>query len=212
MSTKFWTDWYDEVLPDVPGCSQKVAKNAIRNAAIEFCERTLAWKVDLDPLNAVANQAAYPFEPPANTRVVRLLNVWYNGKRLTPKTPADLDDLYANWPSAIGTPLYYTQLSPDEVILVPMPNAALANGIAQKVALKPTRASTGLEEYLYEKYLEEIAAGAKARLMLMQKKPWSNTAMGAANQALFEDAIASARYRAAKGYGAAPIRVRARFL
>ncbi len=212
MSTKFWTDWYDEVLPDVPGCPQKVAKNAIRNAAIEFYRDSLAWVIDHDPMNAVTNQAAYPFEPPASTEVVKALNVWYDAKPLTKKTPDELSAMYANWTTHIGTPLYYTQLNSTEIVLVPMPAAALANGVTMKVALKPKRSSTGLEEYLHEEYLEEIATGAKARMMLMQKKPWSNATLGAANKALFDEAIASVRYRATKGYTGAPVRVKARFL
>ncbi|HWQ39177.1 MAG TPA: hypothetical protein VNM24_11325 [Burkholderiales bacterium] len=212
MTTKAWTAWYDEVLPDVPGCPQAVAKNAIRNAAIDFCERSLIWRADMEPISAVANQAEYDFEPEAGAAVVKVVRLWYDKKEIYPQTPEQLAERYAHWPSQAGTPLYYTQERPDAVILVPYPNADLAGALTGKLALKPTRASTAGPAFLFEEWLEAIACGAKARLFAMKKKPWTDGELAGHHQAMFDHAIAKTMRRASQGHTRAPLRVRAHFL
>lgn len=211
MSLKAYTSFYDEVLPDVPGCPQAVALNAIRNAAIEFCERSKVWVIDHDPISAIANEPVYAFEPPNGAVVCGVVTAWFNGVEIDPTTQRDLESEYRNWPSLPGVPLRYLQQNSAELILFPYPSGALANALTMKVALKPSRASTSIDAWLFEQYLEAIAHGAKWKLMAMPKKPWSDGATAMYHKTAFDSAIDGAVLSAAKAFGKAKLRTRSQF-
>lgn len=198
----------NEVMPELPSCPKAMVVNAIRNAVIEFCARSRVWQVDLAAIAAVANQAAYAFSPPAASVVAEVISAWYDALPIYPNTQSDLADLYDNWTTEAGDPKYFVQNDTASLILVPMPDASLASAITVKVALKPTRAATAVESWLSEKYLEEMAHGAKGRLLAIPKKPWSDAALSAYHTGLFEQGIASARLDAEQGFTNAPIHTR----
>lgn len=198
-----WSAWFDEVLPDVPGCPQDVATNAIRNAAIELCERSRVYLVDHPPISAVANQAAYAWAPGAGLKVVRAESVWFDGVPLAPITSDDLAARYPKWSVEAGTPRGYLQEGLDTLTLVPKPSADMADAITAKVVVAPSRAATGILDALWERYLEAIASGAKARLMSIPEKPYSNPKEAERHAAAFDDAIARARLAAFRGHGRA---------
>lgn len=209
---KTWEKWFDEVLPDVPGCPQPVAKNAIRNAAIEFFERSWAYRVDHAAIDALAAIGSYAYVPPAGYKVAMPVLVWFNKLSLAPKSAGQLVELYAHWPSQTGTrPLYYLQEALEKLIVVPAPDAALVGAITLKVALKPTRASADIDDTLFEKYLEEIAHGAKGKLFAMKKKPWSDPGLAGSYLQMFDTDIAKAKLAADRGFVRATPRTRARF-
>lgn len=209
---KTWEKWYDEVLPDVPGCPQAVAKNAIRNAAIAFCEQSWVYRVDHDPINGVASDGTYAYVPPAGYKVAMPLTVWYDGNQLLPKTTGDLERLWMNWPTMTGTrPLYFLQEALEVLTVVPMPLASLAGAITLKVALKPSRGATGIDDTIWEKYLEEIAMGAKARLFAIKKKPWSDPARAVKYEQDFSQAIGKAKLAADRNFVRGVHRVRAHY-
>jgi hypothetical protein len=212
MSETAWTSWYDEVMPELPGAPPAaLVKNAIRNAAIEFCDRTWVYRVPHDPISSAGNVAEYDIETPTKTKPVKLHRVWYDKKEIFPKTADELAALYSHWPSASGTPLYFTQRRFDAVILVPIPTASISSAITAEIAIKPSRAATGISSDIYEKYLEEIAYGAKARLFAMKAKPWSDAKLAAFNLGMFEQAVGRTKVQAVKGHTRAKLRVRAHF-
>jgi hypothetical protein len=86
---------------------QDFARDKIRDAAIDFCERSLIWLDDHDPINAVANKGAYAFAPPAGRIVVKPALVWYDGHPLTPKNKDELAAIYTNWTLQVDVPKYY---------------------------------------------------------------------------------------------------------
>ena len=63
MSNVSFNLWFNEVLDDVPGVHQPVAFNAIRNAAIEFCERSWIYRT-IDAFDVVAGQGAIEYAKP----------------------------------------------------------------------------------------------------------------------------------------------------
>ena len=209
---KTWEKFYDEVLPDVPGCSQPMAKNAIRNAAIEFFGRSWTWRADHPAIDAVANQAAYPYALTNGQKVAMPLAVWYDGKPLTAKTQGELESMYADWRSQVGTPLYYLQEGYEALMLVPKPAASLTGAIELKVAVQPSRDSADLPDEMWENCLDAIASGAKARLFAMKKKPWTDPQRAAYHQGLFDRAVAAAKSSATRGRVRSRARVRAHFI
>jgi hypothetical protein len=207
-----YTNLYDEVLPDVPGVPQNVALNAIRNAVIEFCDRSGIWIVDIDPVSVTANNSVYPFVSPTDTVVSSIIAIWFNLLRMHPTTELELADAYINWKTRTGLPVRYLQENTEELIIFPMPAVDQTNALTIKVALKPTRKSTGVEGWIIEKYQEGLAHGAKAKLFAMQKKPWTSAELSAYHFQMFEIAIAQANLASVKGLGKGRIRTVARFV
>src|SRR4030066_756056 len=207
MSNTAYTSFLPKVSPEVPGCPLSVAEDAVREAAIEFCEKSWAWIYTHDAISSIANEGVYPFEPPTGALVSRVLQAWYESRELIPRTADQLSEEYQNWTTATGSPKYMVQDNEDELIIVPKPTTNVSNAITLRVCLKPTHASTAIETRLYEHYLNTIAMGAKAKLMMMSDKPWANLKMAATYQSLFEENTDAARYKAQKGYGRAVRRV-----
>lgn len=210
MATNF-TSWYDDVLPWVPGCPQSMALNVIRKAAIEFCDRSWAWIYYPAGINVVNGQMAYAFTPPANAVVTRTLQVWYDDEPIDPATPDELNALFQNWRTHTGTPQYHTQDDERNLLLVPTPDADLTGGLKMRVALKPTITAVDIETRIYEEHREAIASGAKARLMLMQKKPYSDPNQAVIEQDKFDSAINTTKIKIIKGFSRAPLRNVAQF-
>lgn len=204
MNAKPFNSLFDEVLVDVAGVPQPVALNAIRNAAIEFCEKSGVWVADADPLSSIANVAAYQFEPENSTEVVGVVQAWYNGVKITQVTAAHLDDELSSgssqflagipWADQKGVPEHYLIERPDEFILAPYPTEAIPGAIKMKVSLKPSRTATSMERWVLDKYFETLAHGAKGKLFAMPMKPWSNSGLSDYHKSEFDHGIASASF------------------
>src|SRR5438270_592569 len=69
-------------------------------------------------------------------------------------------------------------------------------------------ASTGFPDWIFSRYLDALAAGAKARLMLMQAKPWSNAGQAADYRSQFDAEVANARAEATTALTRAATRTR----
>ncbi|MDO8310528.1 MAG: hypothetical protein Q7T25_01165 [Sideroxyarcus sp.] len=195
---------------DVPGVPEPVAINALRKAAIEFCDRSRAWVTDHDPIDLIAEEATYQFSPNNGTVVVRVEEAWVSGKDISPTTRLDVQR-YANWTSLTGTPTHYLQENTEEIILFQKPASSMAEALTMKVSLKPSRRSTGIEGWLVEKYLDEIVHGALWRLLEMPSKPWSEGNSAMYHKGAFDAAIISAQLAAQKGLGKAPLRTRPQY-
>jgi hypothetical protein len=177
-----------------------VAINAVRSAVIEFCRKTRYWQEDLDPVTGAANVPNYPVDTPPNTVVVDLVEAWYNGNLLIPKSMDELARIYRtlDWRTMAGNPAYYTRVIEPEIILVPYPVEAIPNALTMRVALAPTRNSTYVDSALYEHYVEQIGFGARARLYSMSGQPFADETAAKKYALLFRVACDNARIRADK--------------
>lgn len=77
-----------------------------------------------------------------------------------------------------------------------------------RVALKPTRSSSTIEDVIFEDYAEVIGHGAKFRLMSAPNKPYSDIAGAALSRTIFEEGMNTARQRATRGYVRSDLRVK----
>lgn len=200
MTYVSYDSFLPEVLPYVHDCPQPVALNAIRNACIEFCEQSQWLVYEHDPVTYTANVGNYEFDPPTDTTVTRLLEAWGLDIRLIPKSQEELTLMFGTaWREATGSPRYYTQLSQDEIILVPKPDVRAANALKMIVVLKPLRSSSAVDPLLYENYAETIAFGARARLYDTPGQPYSDPKQAVKFRAWFESAIGNAKIERNRG-------------
>lgn len=182
-------------MPEVDGCPTILAENAIRQAAIEFCRDSRSQQTTITQA-VTAGTAAYTLTPPVDTVIQHTLEVWHDGTRLTPKTLLELDSrLPRDWRN-IQAPVanWYSVPSAGSVQLVYTPSA---NGsLSALVTLKPSQASTTIDDRVAEDHREAIAAGAKYRLLSMSGKPWANPALSLKYKTEFSKAISHAHVRA----------------
>lgn len=199
---KPWSDFYDLTMPDLPGCPFAAVDNALRQSAIAFCEQSLAWQAVHPEVSLLAGVSEYAFAPPTGAVVHAISHAALDGEEI--ETHAGQSNITRkNWQSRMGTPKYVLG-GAASLTLVPKPDAA--GKLAMIVALKPSPASTGIDNAQFSEYREAIVHGALARLMLSPKKPYSDAPLAAYHEQQFFIKTAAAGMRVAKGYARAPLR------
>ena len=213
---RLWDDFMPYVLPDVPGCPEIAAVQAVRNAAIEFCERTMLLQRDHDPITVVAGVVDYDFDPPTGYLVTKVMRVWFQKNELTPTVPDDVNNptVYNSLaaPVTAAMPRNYIQKDERTFSLYPTPDTTAPNALTLRVALKPTRDSTSGDDVLYEDWVETIASGAKARLLSQNGRPYANGPLSGMHGAVFNHGINRALVRGYKGHTRANLSVQLRRL
>lgn len=196
-------DFARYVRPEVPMCPEIQILDAILHAGIEFCRRTKIAQDTVD-LTTVVGQQSYDistllatgFEPNEIIAVRRT-----GAENLEPTSQVDaLEELEL---TESGTPRFYYMMG-RIVSMVPAPDAI--ETLEVTLAIKPSESATTLPDELYRRYREEIAAGAKARLMLQAAQPWANAQVGSLHKFTFEAAINAENVSYAKGGGTKPLR------
>jgi hypothetical protein len=199
---KLWRDFYDLVMPDVPGCTFAAIDSALRQSAVVFCEQSLAWLTEHPGISVVAGTAEYAFTPPEGAVVHAITFAALNGEEIAPYK-GETGISAKNWRNRTGAPQYILS-GAGSVILVPHPDAAAA--LTMIVALKPSPASAGIDDVQFNEYREAIVHGALLRLMLSPKKPYTNAQLAAYHQQQFAIKTAAAGVRVAKNYTRTPLR------
>lgn len=200
-----YEDFFPNILPEVPGAAEMLVANAVRNAVIEFCEKSLVLQRDHDPVTLKTGVVDYDLEPPKGYIVVKVMKAWLENTPLDPIAPdfvreaAVYNRLFSSYQSANSTPRAYLQKDERSVSVWNPPEKDYPNGLTMRVALKPARASDSVENVILEDYAEVIASGALYRLMMSAGKPYTNAEMAAVHKGLFEQGINVARSRALHG-------------
>lgn len=271
------------VCPDVPMAPIELVNNAIRDSVIEFCERTLVWRTELQQILVLAptstttsaaaaqfattitvdsitnfndgdtlkvelddgtwwrgkvsgtpasltitldgqlNEAVesgatvtkfvdlYPITLPSNTAMAKGLRAWLNDNLLEPISPDDLDNEFgesdfgqSRWRTDVALPTRWYFADDNTVGLLQPPDAG--GNLRIEVALKPTRASTTFPAQVYERSIETIAHGAKARVMMIPRKPYSDAKLAVWHRRQFDDGIADEMITSARGATRAALR------
>ena len=193
-----YTQWLPYVQVNVPDCPKALIVEAIRQKVIEFCQRSLFLRQELDGFYTVADDNEYDLSPPVDNNIAQLLMLKVNKRELEPKTQDDMEEIYQEWRDQSGEPQYFFLKNTYTAILVPKPMGVYP--VRLLVALKPTQAAQGVDEIIFEEYKDAIKHGALAYLMLMAEKTWSNPNMSAFYQSEFDTSVIEAKLRAEKGY------------
>ena len=212
MPTTIWSVWDDDILTDIPGAKQEFVRHHLKLAAIEFCKLAWVWLIDQAVIPVVAGTNSYSWTSmPAGTAVARVLQVWIEKRQIFPKTRNELSDIYGDYMRAEGPSRYFIADLPSKIILVPKPSSDIADGITAKFAVAPTRAATGVETEIFDRYFDAISKGAKARIFGIKRKPWTDMDKATEQRVLFEDAISEAKTNVIRSFAGARLRNRAQF-
>lgn len=201
-----WEQYLSEVMPDVYGCPVRTAEDAIRSAAIEFCDQSRVWREILaTDLTLVAGTEDYTLTPPTDALImgvhkIQLYDPVNNGapdSRPLPMLAHNHFDFFSKRTDQQDKPRHWLGNTPDTVRFYPIPDDG---GYTAKVwaTLKPTRDSTQGPDFLYNDWEEAIGHGAKAKLLAMSGRDWANPQAVPFHRKQFIDGWVEARIRDAK--------------
>ena len=93
---KPWRDFLPVMMLQLPGCPEFVVEDAVRAAAIEFCDRTRVWKVEAVQLaTTIAGQGLYYVTNNPTDAGLSHLHVAYAGEReIEVAGPGSSDDYF----------------------------------------------------------------------------------------------------------------------
>lgn len=198
---KLWSDFYDSLLPDVPGCPFGSADYALRQSARDFCEQSLTWTYTHPDISVVNDQSDYTYVPPAEALVHTISYAEFNDKEISAETK-DIDMHISDWRNQTGSPKFVLGM-PNGIRLVPKPD--LEGTLKLIVALKPDNDATGIDDEIYQEYRDVIVHGAMARLMLSPRKPYSKPDLAMHHMQQFTAKTGAAGQRQARNYTTAPL-------
>lgn len=189
MAAMRWSQMLYLVAPHLPGCPEPSMETALAESAAEFCARTALWREELDAELTTAEEHTYEITP-SGAVFEGLPRLRLDGVEIAHvhRDAVPLDLRYQT-----GKPTCFAVVSETSIRFYPTPDAAYT--YTGEAVLKPGRAATGLEQFLYEAHAGAIASGAISRLMLVPQKEWTNPAAAAVHDRLFERGVDRARIR-----------------
>lgn len=210
---KAWSSWFTDLLPQLPGCPDPLIEHELKRACQDFFARSRAWQVIQAPTAITANQTTLSITPTDTTQdLVRVEGCWLDGKSLKVFGVGDLDAAFSDdWQAHTGSISSIVQITPGSALLYPIPLAASVTGIKLRLSVKPSEIATGIPDDLFAKYRDELACGARARLMMQADKSWSRPDVAMVNAAKFEAAINTASISAARSFSTGRIASRPHF-
>jgi hypothetical protein len=169
------SDLYPAVEVELPSCPEPLILAKLREVVIEFCNETMCWTEDLDPINVMAAVSTYDLDgQDANANIIVPVYVELDSQVKEP-----------------GIDYYMTSLT--ELTLMVEPETAISQGLEVTVALRLKSTATSICSDLYCDYWMAWAAGVKSKLMVMPNKKWTNLQMGARYNAEYWDGIGKAK-------------------
>lgn len=217
--------WAPYIHTHIEGCPVPAILLSVREAAIEFCEKTLLWTYDLARISVVADQNNYSLTIPGgeNGEIISIDDVKYKQDGLDDDQFTTLDpisqnqmDLHYNSGSwkflTASTPSnYWTEEDdPETLYLWKTPTEASTSGLLVRCNLRPLRSATTLQDFLFKRYVKTIRDGAIADLLGMKAMPWFDPAASLVWGSRFRTGISNASTAKITGATKRPLRVKMR--
>lgn len=189
------------LLPSVPGCPDPLARQAILDSAIEFCEETGVVQFTTDP-QYTTNVAVYEVDVPTGQKVSVVQRAWYGKTELRPTLSSmtnNVDAYTAEASDPHAAPHSFLEYAPGEVTLYPTPGTLAVELLTFRVTTKPSRDATQVEDVLFQDWAEPIVAGALRRLHATPDTPFFSDTHAMRRAAEFQLGVSRARAEAQRG-------------
>jgi len=182
--------FYPYVLPHVLGCPNPVAVHHIRQAAIEFCNKTRWHEEECSASNAGGGNVFV--EADTDLEVVSISTVYVDGREYRSKSrqsglaligAGSLEQFYCVVRTGEGEVELAVNPAPDKSV----PVRAVAT-------LRPTMAANTISNELSE-WMDGIASGAAHRIAAIPAQAFSNPAISVYHRDLFNEAVKTAKVK-----------------
>jgi hypothetical protein len=183
------------VVPEVPGAPDALVARHIMLAANDFCLQSGVWDEIQDPVTVIDKIHTYDVDAPKYSQVATIKNIWMPNRQLIPATMDQIQQFIPNWQTSTGSePVYYNAAQDWTTFRIfPIPENANKTKMTLRVSYAPDGFGSVLPKFLMDRWLDEITSGAKARLMAMPGKAWTNPNAAMYNQRLYEDGLLEAK-------------------
>lgn len=176
----------NDTIPQTPGIIRSVAIRELRLTCREFFERSWAWTVVIEDVDAPADETDIVVtDDNDNTEVIGILNVSKDtgpALKLLSARP-DQDD------TADDPQFWFINTPPDTIRLFPYLVNAQTSFLNITVALIPSLTATVLPDQVTTKFYDAIINGYLARVYLHPNKPYSAPALAGQHRHNFMRAI-----------------------
>lgn len=160
------------IIPHASGCPDPTAFENIILAAQRFCERTRLWRSkDSFQLTGECEVICTP----EGSDLFEITAVAVDGCALDPISLDELNRRYPDRSEDDGSPLYFTQASPNSIMLYPSPSEGTLN---VSTILRPANDAEQLPDFLLTKYRRDIADGALGEILLLPNQSFTDPARG----------------------------------
>jgi len=190
-------DLIDAVQFEIPEAPHDSVEHYLRRSITEFCEKSHFWQEDIGPIRVVDNLEEYELSVPRRVSIVTVHQVFYteHGKVIElPRAAGDMSIRY--W-------------QPTPFTFVPEPKERLTGkDLSVIISLRPElyNGSFKVSQFLIQEYREALAAGAKASLYSVPRKPWTDFQLSQLNLSIFSRAAEAALRSQGRGYSRLPDR------
>ena len=173
---------------ELPRCPTALIDQHTVNLVRHWCDETLAWWCDMDPLNVTTGVSDYDLDPPSYAEVIVPIRVQIYE---TENTPTYWEDNFEE------VKFDYSRDEKCVLHLQHEPTEDLTGALRIRIALRPKRgldADDALIQYrVFEDWYDYWAAGIMARLMQQRNKAWTNLEQASIYQRKYQDGVALAR-------------------
>jgi hypothetical protein len=185
---KAWSLYHPFVLIDVPGASAPLVDQALCMAAREFCQRSGVWVEWSAPITATPETNRYPFGLTVDQELVRVVRAIRGSTELRVLSYRDVPP---DWIDPDSTELVdsLVHLGGAEFLVFPKPTS---ESIKLQLSFKPSILAASGGDVLFDSFAEEIATGAKARLLMTRSTPFFDPQMAGVHQVAFDRACSLA--------------------
>lgn len=158
---------------------------------------------------ATYTQLTYAFPLTTDAEVCKFLKFTVNGIKRRVVTPDMGEDMvFARFQQQSWDDVAWTT---DRTNFMVSPPALTPMLYGCTVALQPTQTAVGVPDFVFSDFVEDIAAGALARLLSIPDKAWTDTSLAQAKRNFFEGRVSIAAAKASKGFSRGRRRVTAHF-
>ena len=169
-------DFFPHIQLFAPACPEPTANKFVREAAMEFCRRTRAWR-ETDTFPLAGHEIETMCVPP-HSELFEIEAAWIDGEQLTPARYSNV----AMLAHESGKPKYISQTSPNSIRLFPPGPGDLTISMF----LVPAQEAEFLPDFLFDQYAQVISWGALREICLLPNQPFTNPDMATMFAGRFE--------------------------
>lgn len=183
-----YSDIAETASKQLKGIPSFVAEEQAREAAIDFCQETWVYEVDLTAINAENGVTEYNLTPPDETIIIGV------------KSIRDANNIGFDFSVA-------ADYSTFTISVTPASDAEFT--MTPKVVLIPSPDSDEIPDWIYSRWSRGIVAGTRALCFSMPGRAWSDTVQAQKNASIYESEKNNAKImKVYSGYNSARVEMR----